>query len=54
MAVIDTTTGFRLVAPYQPMGDQPTAIVDLVKAVQDGKRAATSGAGQEVRVWNIE
>ena len=57
MIAIDTTRGFRLVAPYQPMGDQPTAIVDLVKAVQEGKRAATllgvTGSGKTFTVANV-
>ena len=57
MTASDTTGGFRLVAPYQPMGDQPTAIVDLVQAVRDGKRAATllgvTGSGKTFTVANV-
>ena len=48
---------FDLKAPYPPMGDQPTAITDLVKAVQDGKRAATllgvTGSGKTFSVANV-
>ncbi len=48
---------FDLQAPYQPTGDQPTAIVDLVKAVLDGKRAATllgvTGSGKTFTVANV-
>jgi excinuclease ABC subunit B len=48
---------FDLKAPYTPMGDQPTAIADLVKAVQDGKRAATllgvTGSGKTFTVANL-
>jgi excinuclease ABC subunit B len=48
---------FDLKAPYAPMGDQPTAIADLVKAVQDGKRAATllgvTGSGKTFSIANV-
>jgi excinuclease ABC subunit B len=48
---------FDLQAPYQPTGDQPTAIVDLVKAIQDGKRAATllgvTGSGKTFTMANV-
>jgi excinuclease ABC subunit B len=49
--------GFRLVAPYAPMGDQPHAIADLVRAVQDGKHAATllgvTGSGKTFTIANL-
>ncbi|HEX3134673.1 MAG TPA: excinuclease ABC subunit UvrB, partial [Planctomycetota bacterium] len=48
---------FDLRAPYQPTGDQPTAIADLVKAVQDNKRAATllgvTGSGKTFTIANV-
>ena len=48
---------FDLQAPYQPTGDQPTAIVDLVKAIHDGKRAATllgvTGSGKTFTMANV-
>jgi hypothetical protein len=31
---------FKVVSDYQPAGDQPTAIADLVAAVRDGERDA--------------
>jgi excinuclease ABC subunit B len=49
--------GFRLVAPYAPMGDQPTAIAALVAALRAGKRAATllgvTGSGKTFTVANV-
>jgi excinuclease ABC subunit B len=49
--------GFALAAPYQPMGDQPRAIADLVAAVTAGKRAATllgvTGSGKTFTVANL-
>ncbi len=48
---------FDLRAPYQPTGDQPTAIADLVKAVQEGKRASTllgvTGSGKTFTIANV-
>jgi excinuclease ABC subunit B len=48
---------FQLQAPYAPMGDQPTAIADLVAAVDAGKRAATllgvTGSGKTFTVANV-
>ncbi len=48
---------FDLRAPYQPTGDQPTAIADLVKAVQEGKRASTllgvTGSGTTFTIANV-
>lgn len=35
----NTTTPFRVVAPYEPMGDQPDAIKSLVKGITDGQWA---------------
>ena len=49
--------GFRLAAPYAPMGDQPTAIADLTAALQRGDRAATllgvTGSGKTFTVANV-
>ena len=48
---------FTLKAPYQPMGDQPTAIVDLVTAIKSGKRASTllgvTGSGKTFSIANV-
>ena len=48
---------FTLKAPYQPMGDQPTAIVDLVAAIKSGKRASTllgvTGSGKTFSIANV-
>jgi excinuclease ABC subunit B len=48
---------FQLQAPYQPMGDQPSAIADLVRAVQSGTRASTllgvTGSGKTFTVANV-
>jgi excinuclease ABC subunit B len=48
---------FDLKAPYLPTGDQPTAIADLVKAVQEGKRASTllgvTGSGKTFTIANV-
>ena len=49
--------GFKLQAPYVPMGDQPTAIAELTSALQAGKRAATllgvTGSGKTFTVANV-
>ena len=49
--------GFRLEAPYQPMGDQPRAIGELTEALAAGKRAATllgvTGSGKTFTVANV-
>jgi excinuclease ABC subunit B len=48
---------FTLKAPYQPTGDQPTAINDLVAAVTTGKRASTllgvTGSGKTFTIANV-
>ena len=49
--------GFRLEAPYQPMGDQPTAIAALTASLRRGDRAATlmgvTGSGKTFTVANV-
>jgi excinuclease ABC subunit B len=49
--------GFDLVAPYEPMGDQPQAIADLVSYLGDGKRFATllgvTGSGKTFTMANV-
>ena len=40
---------FKLVAPFEPMGDQPTAINDLVKGLNGGER--DQGIAWGDRVW---
>ena len=48
---------FRLVAPYQPTGDQPTAIETLVNGLSAGAKAATllgvTGSGKTFTVANV-
>ena len=57
MSIAVVRDGFRLVAPYQPMGDQPPAIADLVRAVRAGLRAATllgvTGSGKTFTIANL-
>ncbi len=54
---IGQPAGFRLAAPYQPMGDQPTAIAGLVQAMAADKRAATllgvTGSGKTFTIANV-
>ncbi len=49
--------GFRLEAPYAPMGDQPTAIAALTESLRRGDRAATllgvTGSGKTFTVANV-
>ena len=49
--------GFRLAAPYAPMGDQPTAIAALTESLRRGDRAATllgvTGSGKTFTVANV-
>jgi excinuclease ABC subunit B len=57
MPAIGESAGFKLKAPYSPMGDQPRAIADLVAAVNAGKRFATllgvTGSGKTFTVANV-
>jgi len=57
MPVAGEPAGFKLVAPYTPMGDQPTAIADLVAGVAAGKRFATllgvTGSGKTFTMANV-
>ncbi len=57
MSSPDEPAGFRLVAPYQPTGDQPHAIADLVRAVRAGTHACTllgvTGSGKTFTVANL-
>ncbi|WP_026678493.1 excinuclease ABC subunit UvrB [Fictibacillus gelatini] len=49
--------GFELVSAYQPQGDQPEAIRQLVKGIQSGKRNLTllgaTGTGKTFTVSNV-
>lgn len=50
---------FRVQAPYQPTGDQPGAIAELVRGIQDGARHQTlrgaTGTGKTaVMAWIVE
>jgi excinuclease ABC subunit B len=57
MSSLPEPAGFRLVAPYQPMGDQPHAIADLVRAVRSGTHASTllgvTGSGKTFTIANL-
>ncbi|KOY82390.1 excinuclease ABC subunit UvrB [Lysinibacillus sp. FSL H8-0500] len=48
---------FDLQAPYQPSGDQPQAIVELVEGVKEGKRHQTllgaTGTGKTFTISNV-
>ncbi|MGD2003999.1 MAG: excinuclease ABC subunit UvrB [Flavobacteriales bacterium] len=48
---------FKLVAPFEPMGDQPTAINDLVEGLNDGERdqvlLGVTGSGKTFTVANV-
>jgi excinuclease ABC subunit B len=57
MAEPDGPARFELVAPYEPMGDQPRAIADLTAALSAGKKAATllgvTGSGKTFTMANV-
>jgi len=48
---------FKLVSEYAPMGDQPTAIAQLVKGIQEGKKEQVllggTGTGKTFTVSNV-
>ena len=48
---------FEIVSPFRPTGDQPTAIADLVKGINDGKRfqvlLGATGTGKTFTMANI-
>ena len=48
---------FKLHAPYQPTGDQPTAIAALAKSLQAGNRYQTllgvTGSGKTFTMANV-
>ena len=48
---------FQLHAPYQPKGDQPTAIAGLVQGVEGGERYQTllgaTGTGKTFTIANV-
>ena len=48
---------FKLTAPYQPTGDQPKAIQQLIEGVQDGEKSQTllgvTGSGKTFTVANV-
>jgi len=50
---------FRVVSEYSPAGDQPTAIAELSKGIEDGLRYQTllgiTGSGKSATIaWTIE
>ncbi len=48
---------FKLKAPFEPMGDQPTAIDDLVEGLSSGERnqvlLGVTGSGKTFTVANV-
>lgn len=56
-AILVTVTKFRLNTTYQPMGDQPTAIAQLVSGLEKGDREQTllgvTGSGKTFTMANI-
>ena len=48
---------FELVSSYQPTGDQPKAIAELVKGIQNGDREQTllgvTGSGKTFTMANV-
>ena len=48
---------FNLESDYKPMGDQPTAIADLVKGIKDGRRSqvllGVTGSGKTFTMANV-
>ena len=50
-------SAFKLVAPYEPAGDQPRAIDELTRAIQDGARRQTlvgvTGSGKTFTMANV-
>ena len=48
---------FKLKAPYQPLGDQPQAIHELVEGIQSGKRhqvlLGATGTGKTFTIANV-
>ena len=49
--------GFKLISPFQPAGDQPQAIEQLVRGIQAGKRAqcllGVTGSGKTFTMANV-
>ena len=48
---------FKLVSPYKPMGDQPKAIEDIVRGIENGERMQTllgvTGSGKTFTMANV-
>ena len=55
--MIEQTDRFKLVAPFKPSGDQPQAIEELCRFVQDGAKYATllgvTGSGKTYTMANV-
>src|SRR5947209_7158106 len=51
------STSFQLIAPFQPAGDQPQAIAELVEGFRRGKKAQTllgvTGSGKTFTMANV-
>src|SRR5207237_8303721 len=54
---IKSSVGFKLVSPFQPAGDQPQAIEQLVRGIQAKKRAqcllGVTGSGKTFTMANV-
>ena len=48
---------FKLVSPYKPSGDQPQAIEELVRGIEDGKEhqvlLGATGTGKTFTIANV-
>ena len=53
----NTNGSFKLVSPYQPTGDQPQAIAELVEGIERGDREQTllgvTGSGKTFTMANV-
>ena len=51
------SSSFKLVSSYQPTGDQPEAIAELVRSIENGQKASTllgvTGSGKTFTVANV-
>src|SRR5688500_13695663 len=57
IAPIDASSGFELVAPFEPAGDQPQAIAKLIEGFESGLAAQTllgvTGSGKTYTIANV-
>ncbi len=48
-----TMNEFKLKAPYEPTGDQPQAIAELVKGFKEGNQCQTLLGNPDTNFWLI-